>query len=507
MKQRGAICALAVLLRLCATAAIPDAGGWRHEELRRFKAAEANQGVAVDAEFFYAIDNHAIGKYRKDTGARVGGWDGGKGGRIQHLNAGVVLDGRLYCAHSNFPKLPEESSVEMWNTATMQPVASHRFERSPGSLTWALPRGDEWFACFAHYKGASDPARSQVVRFDAQWQRLASWSFPAELIQRFAGSSASGGAFGPGGALFVTGHDAKELYVLGVPTTGAVLEWQATIPISAEGQAFCWDPVQTNLLYSISRRAKEVIVSRVTQTVVAPQSETKPAAAAPTLSKVEAQLGFASLFDGKTFTGWEQKGNWVIADGVFHRKDKGGDLTFTTRKVPDDFELRFEWKVSKGCNSGVYYRPGQYEYQVLDNVHSPYGENPRQAAASLFFCMAPSRDATRALGEWNEGRVVSKGTVIQHWLNGAAVMDFDYTDPRWAKEIELLRIRGANLAARGAFLRLQDHGADVWFRNLRLRAIPPEEKLARFPFTPMPVPPAALEKENERVRQMLKKKK
>ena len=130
MKRRGAICALAVLLRLCATAAIPDAGGGRHEELRRFKAAEANQGVAVDAEFFYAIDNHAIGKYRKDTGARVGGWDGGKGGRIQHLNAGVLLDGRLYCAHSNFPKLPAESSVEMWNTATMQPVASHHVRQA-----------------------------------------------------------------------------------------------------------------------------------------------------------------------------------------------------------------------------------------------------------------------------------------------------------------------------------------------------------------------------------------
>ena len=63
--------------------------------------------------------------------------------------------------------------------------------------------------------------------------------------------------------------------------------------------------------------------------------------------------------------------------------------------------MRFEWKVSKGCNSGVYYRPGQVEYQVLDNVHSPYGENARQAAGSLFFCMAPSEDATRPFGEWN----------------------------------------------------------------------------------------------------------
>lgn len=493
-------------------AAIPGAGGWRHEELRRFKAAEANQGVAVDAEFFYAIDNHALGKYRKDTGARVAGWDGGKDGRIKHLNAGVVFKGRLYCAHSNFPKLPEESSVEIWDTATMRPLGSIGFGQPPGSLTWALPRDEGWLACFAHYKGTSDPARSVVQRFDAGWKQLGSWSFPAELIQRFAGSSASGGGFGPGGRLFVTGHDAKELYLLGFPASGAVLEWQATIPICAEGQAFAWDPVETNVLYSISRKAREVIVSRVTQVADATtaSSPLRPEGRAPatgaSLSAEEQRLGFEALFDGKSFTGWEQKGNWVIVEGAFYRKDKGGDLTWKVKQIPDDFELRFEWKVSKGCNSGVYYRPGQYEYQVLDNVGSPYGENPRQAAASLFFCMAPSRDATRPVGEWNEGRVVAKGTVLQHWLNGEAVIDFDYTDPKWAKEIELLRIRGANLTARGAFLRLQDHGQDVWFRNLRLRTIPPEEKLTRHPFTPMPVPPAALEKENERVRQMLKAK-
>lgn len=217
-----------------------------------------------------------------------------------------------------------------------------------------------------------------------------------------------------------------------------------------------------------------------------------------------AEDGFQPLFDGKTFAGWEQKGNnWVIEDGAFYRKAKGGQLTYTARTVPDDFELRFEWKVSKGCNSGVYYRPGQYEYQVLDNANSPYGENPRQAAASLFFCMAPSKDATKPFGEWNEGRVVCKGTVIQHWLNGEKVIDFDYTDPKWAKEVELLRIRGANLAARGGQIWLQDHGADVWFRNLRLREIPAEEQLERSDFTPMPVPPAAQLKEDERVRKML----
>ena len=57
---------------------------------------------------------------------------------------------------------------------------------------------------------------------------------------------------------------------------------------------------------------------------------------------------FTSLFDGKTFAGWEHAGNWVIEDDVFYRKENGGSLTYTASTVPDDFELRFDWKVSKG---------------------------------------------------------------------------------------------------------------------------------------------------------------
>lgn len=226
-----------------------------------------------------------------------------------------------------------------------------------------------------------------------------------------------------------------------------------------------------------------------------------------TLAETDAlarEPAFTSLFDGKSFSGWKHDGNWVIEDGAFFRKSKGGSLTYTDALVPDDFELRFEWKVSKGCNSGVYYRPAQYEYQVLDNVHSPYGENARQAAGSLFFCMAPSKDATKPFGQWNTGRVKCKGTVIEHRVNGERVLSFDYTDPKWASEIELLRIRGADLNARGGSLWLQDHGQDVWFRSLKWREIPDEEKLIADPnFIPMPVTGDALLKEQNRVKRML----
>jgi predicted neuraminidase len=227
-----------------------------------------------------------------------------------------------------------------------------------------------------------------------------------------------------------------------------------------------------------------------------------------TLSADEAELGFVSLFDGRSFDGWEQKGNWTIEESAFARTGSGGPLTYVANTVPADFEARFEWKVSKGANSGVYYRPGQVEYQVLDNVGSPYGENPRQAAASLFFCMAPMRDTTRPLGEWQVARIVCKGTVIQHWLNGVKVIDFDYSDRKWTEEVDLLRIRGGDLAGRGGKLWLQDHGAPVWFRKLRWRAIPAAEALVPDPaFRPMLIPSAALAAEQARVRGMLEKEK
>ena len=91
------------------------------------------------------------------------------------------------------------------------------------------------------------------------------------------------------------------------------------------------------------------------------------------------------LFNGKDFSGWEHKGNWVIEDGVITRQGKGGSLVYKVKPLPDDFELRFQWKVAKGSNSGLYYRPTQYEYQILDNAVHKDGLNPRTSAASLSF--------------------------------------------------------------------------------------------------------------------------
>lgn len=255
-------------------AALPSPGdnGWQYEELRRFAAPEARQGVTADKDYLYVISNHALGKYRKATGERVGGWECPKGEPLTHINAGIIHKGRLYCAHSNFPDVPMLSSVEIWDPVTMKHVGTHSFGRTDGSLTWIDRRNGRWIACFVHYgRQGGEPGRgpewTRIVEFDDAWRQTGGWALPADLVAKLGdrGFSCSGGAFGPGGFLFVTGHDNPEFYVLAPPQGGPVLKWIACIPITAQGQAFAWDSHNPELVYTVSKQAREVIVGRVTR--------------------------------------------------------------------------------------------------------------------------------------------------------------------------------------------------------------------------------------------------
>ncbi len=221
------------------------------------------------------------------------------------------------------------------------------------------------------------------------------------------------------------------------------------------------------------------------------------------LSEQEQQQGFKLLFNGRDLTDWQHSGNWKVEEGVITRSGKGGSLVYETEPVPDNFELKFEWKVAEGSNSGVYYRPGQYEYQILDNQKHVDGKNPRTSAASIYFCLPPSHDATRPVGEWNTGRIVCQGTVIQHWLNGEKVIDLDYTDPRYAWHVELLANRGGNLSDRGANLSLQDHGDPVWYRALKMRSIPDTEKLKHSNVNPAEITDAMLAAEQRKLQRIM----
>lgn len=240
--------------------------GRRAEAVQRFECAEAVQGVAVDKTHFYAIANRKVGKYEKATGKLVAQWEDAKGGPLKHLNAGVVVDGKLYCAHSNYPTQPRLSSVEIWDAETLTHIGNHSFGEYGGALNWVDWHDNHWWAVFAYYSRTEGPdhvRRTTLVKFDPQWRRVAAWVFPAAVLERFAPSSNSGGSFGPDGLLYCTGHDHYEMYALRIPQSGSTLELVETVPTPFAGQAFVWDQSQVGTLYGIVRRTREVVEAKM----------------------------------------------------------------------------------------------------------------------------------------------------------------------------------------------------------------------------------------------------
>ncbi len=232
-------------------------------------APEARQGVAVDAEALYVIDNQYIGKYDKRDGTRLGHWDGRDGKRIQHLNSGVVIDGRLYCAHSNYPDTPMVSSIEIWDSGSLTHVGSHSFGIYAGSATWVDYYDDSWWVMFAHYAGrggepGKGPEWSTLIRFDPRWQRQAAFTLPDELVDTFAPYSNSGGAWGDDGLLYLSGHDGAWLYVVELPDAGSELVYRTRVPAEIDGQGIAWDrSTSTRDLYGLVRDSNTVHRSRI----------------------------------------------------------------------------------------------------------------------------------------------------------------------------------------------------------------------------------------------------
>jgi hypothetical protein len=236
--------------------------------IRRHAAPEASQAVAVDARFFYAIGNAEIGKYDKKTGRRVGGFRGQKGGRVAHLNSGIVVGWTLFCAHSNYPDTPMVSSIEVFETGGMTHVRTIPLPGGHGSATWVEHAEGEWWVTFAHYAGkggeaGKGPEATTLVQFDRGWRLVRAWSFPEQIVARWDGMSSSGGTWaGTRGLLYTTGHHAPELYLLDVPPSGRELTLRDIIPIESEGQGIALDR-EERLLYSIQRRTREVLVSEL----------------------------------------------------------------------------------------------------------------------------------------------------------------------------------------------------------------------------------------------------
>jgi len=228
--------------------------------------------------------------------------------------------------------------------------------------------------------------------------------------------------------------------------------------------------------------------------------------------------GYITIFDGKTFNGWRgygknvMPGRWVIEDeaikfngsgGGEAQESDGGDIIFDHKFK--NFELVFEWKVAKGSNSGVFflaqevitkdengnerYEPiyiSSPEYQILDNVNHPdamEGKNGNRQSASLYDMLPANPQNSKPFGEWNTGAIkVHKGSVF-HKQNGETVVEYHlwtqkwtdmlqaskFSEERWPLAFELLNNLGGE--NREGYIGFQDHGDDVWFKNIKVKIL------------------------------------
>ncbi len=213
------------------------------------------------------------------------------------------------------------------------------------------------------------------------------------------------------------------------------------------------------------------------------------------LSPDESSDGWVLLFDGETLDGWrgyngiDMAEAWIVQDGTMHLKErpKGSPhANVITEKQYDDFDLRFDFKITDGTNSGVMFNVGEGpkqpyltgpEYQVLDNLgfRTNKGEpvTPEQFTASNYAIEPAFVEVMKPVGEWNEGRIVVKGNAVEYYLNGEKTMEYVMHSPKWKKQIAASKFSKWKdfCTLDKGHIGLQDHGHPVWFRNLKIKEL------------------------------------
>ena len=216
---------------------------------------------------------------------------------------------------------------------------------------------------------------------------------------------------------------------------------------------------------------------------------------------------WTSLFDGHSFAGWRGVGldsiptGWTIEDGMIHKLAsgavptapdgqplEGGDIM--TVGTYRNFELVLEWKISSGGNSGIKYNVSEamstasppfhaalgFEYQVLDDERHPDAKNgPNRTAGALYDIFPPAADKPlHPVGSFNEARIVFNHGHGEHWMNGVKILEFDLGSAAFDSAYALSKYTPIQGFAeqRAGHIVLQDHGDEVWFRNIKIRELP-----------------------------------
>jgi len=199
--------------------------------------------------------------------------------------------------------------------------------------------------------------------------------------------------------------------------------------------------------------------------------------------------GFVPLFNGKDLSGWQAApGNgWVVEEGVLALKNRedgkehNADYLWTKASY-GDFILELEFKVPTQANSGIFLRTSDLKDPVFTGleiqVSNSFGRPELSrggTAGALYDCVAPTKNAARPAGEWNQVRITCKGSRIAVVLNGEAIVDADldrWTEPQKNPDGSKNKFpRAMKDFARSGYIGLQDHGRPVWYRNIRLQPL------------------------------------
>jgi len=216
------------------------------------------------------------------------------------------------------------------------------------------------------------------------------------------------------------------------------------------------------------------------------------------LSEQEKSEGWELLFNGENLDNWraynaEGTGTWMVEDGLLAASGTGSDSTgyIITEKQYENFDLKFEWKIAPEGNSGVLYHviesekfPTPYltgpEYQLVDDIGFPSELEEWQKTGADYAMYTPDNTIKnlKPVGEWNSSRIVFDNGHVEHWLNGEKILEFE----AWTDEWFELKNSGKwefapeyGLSSTG-HISLQDHGSKIWFRNMKIKELPREEK-------------------------------
>ncbi len=214
--------------------------------------------------------------------------------------------------------------------------------------------------------------------------------------------------------------------------------------------------------------------------------------------------GYIVIFDGNEAPGWRGYGKdhkqdrWTVEDSCLHfvrGEGEGGDIIFAHKF--DNFDVTFDWKVSEGANSGFFYLGEETrdangnlnaiymsapEYQILDNVNHPdaaMGVDGNRKSASLYDMIPANPQNSKPWGEWNTSRVQVKDGKVTHWQNGEVVLTYELWTPEWTEMLQNSKFSAERWpsafellnAKHSGHLGFQDHGDEVWFKNIRVKEL------------------------------------